>query len=74
MENRFELLAKLLRINDTKVIQFEAKVLIVLREYETLNHRVQGSSPCAPTTLRRFNCDLSRGRQMAVVPHTDRQA
>jgi hypothetical protein len=44
--------------NSAKLHQFEVKPLRQMEKAETLNQRVQGSSPCAPTILLRASQDL----------------
>ena len=61
------LASNLLILNHRKIIPFTANPLFSRQKQQTLNQRVQGSSPCAPT--KQINC--LRGNQPASQAQTN---
>jgi hypothetical protein len=54
--------------NGTKMLQFVIKPLTLQQKDVTLNQRVQGSSPCAPTNLARKNKCKTRNQNPVRAP------
>jgi hypothetical protein len=46
--------SNLLILNHRKIIPFTANPLFFWQKHQTLNQRVQGSSPCAPTNYSMY--------------------